>query len=608
MTTSETEPTYGQSWRPERPRLKLFPLLVAWLATGVALMVASWLLPGVDIKSFWAALVVAAIVAALNAVIPPILAALRLPLTLVLGFLLVLIADALILRLAAETDRRSIHRRQLRLGAPRRTRRRRGERRARGASRLGRHGVDPQAQRIAKRQGIIASTDVPGIVYLEIDGLAKPVLQRAMRDGNAPNMARWARETHSTRRVGDRSLLADGCQPGGHPPGIERGHLRLSLGGEGDRDDDDVLRACGLRGARAPARDRHRPPRRRRRQPRQPALRRGRGRDPHRQPHGSGEEVQPRLPGVLRERRQRDAHARPLRVGGHPRVDGGSSRDPPGRAAAWPPRRHLPADARRALRLRPRPDRLGCAHRHHARAACDLRDVLELRRGRAPLRPRARGHPRSPAQARRPLRPDRACVPVRPAAVRDRGPLGPRADPGSDLQAAQRLRPRRARRALARAGRRLRHRRRRRAELDGRPRGRRGDGQDAEEAQERRLRSRRRRDGLRQPRPRLPDGGAPAAHDGGDRRAASRAPAGSSGTSARRLAARSLLRARRGRARRKRDALSTEGRVEGEDRSRTSHRTRRSTCSAPTASSTSATSWSGASTTPISTRAARSRS
>ncbi len=47
------------------------------------------------------------------------------------------------------------------------------------------------AQRIAKRQGIIASTDVPGIIYLEIDGLALPVLRRAMRDGNAPTMARW---------------------------------------------------------------------------------------------------------------------------------------------------------------------------------------------------------------------------------------------------------------------------------------------------------------------------------------------------------------------------------------------------------------------------------
>ena len=71
MTTSDTEATYGHSWQPERPRLKLFPLLVSWFATGVALMVAAWILPGVDIESFWGALVVAAIVAALNAVIPP---------------------------------------------------------------------------------------------------------------------------------------------------------------------------------------------------------------------------------------------------------------------------------------------------------------------------------------------------------------------------------------------------------------------------------------------------------------------------------------------------------------------------------------------------------
>ena len=46
-------------------------------------------------------------------------------------------------------------------------------------------------QRIARRSGERVETDVPGIVYLEIDGLALPVLQRAMRDGNAPNMARW---------------------------------------------------------------------------------------------------------------------------------------------------------------------------------------------------------------------------------------------------------------------------------------------------------------------------------------------------------------------------------------------------------------------------------
>ena len=190
---SETEQAYGQStaWQPERPRWRLFPLLVSWLATGVALMVAAGLLPGVHIDGFWGALLVAAIVAALNAVIPPILAALRLPLTLVLGFLLVLIADALILLFAADvTD---------------------GVLRVDNfgwallaslvvaavsvvlAVFLGSDDTSPIriASRIARRQGIIASTDVPGIVFLEIDGLALPVLRRAMRDGNAPTMARW---------------------------------------------------------------------------------------------------------------------------------------------------------------------------------------------------------------------------------------------------------------------------------------------------------------------------------------------------------------------------------------------------------------------------------
>ncbi len=52
-------------------------------------------------------------------------------------------------------------------------------------------------QRIARRSGEKVETDAPGIVYLEIDGLATPVLQRAMRDGNAPTMARWlAEDTH----------------------------------------------------------------------------------------------------------------------------------------------------------------------------------------------------------------------------------------------------------------------------------------------------------------------------------------------------------------------------------------------------------------------------
>ena len=50
-------------------------------------------------------------------------------------------------------------------------------------------------RRIARRGGGgDAAPTVPGIVFLEIDGLALPVLRDAMRDGSAPNMARWIAE------------------------------------------------------------------------------------------------------------------------------------------------------------------------------------------------------------------------------------------------------------------------------------------------------------------------------------------------------------------------------------------------------------------------------
>ena len=70
-------------------------------------------------------------------------------------------------------------------------------------------------QRIARRSGERIDTDVPGIVYLEIDRLALPVLQRAMRDGSAANMARWVQDGSPPARVGDGPVLADGASQGG---------------------------------------------------------------------------------------------------------------------------------------------------------------------------------------------------------------------------------------------------------------------------------------------------------------------------------------------------------------------------------------------------------
>jgi uncharacterized membrane protein YvlD (DUF360 family) len=191
MTTA----TYGAKpvWGPKRPRLGPVRLLTSWLLATVALLVAAWIVPGADVRSFGGALVAAAVIGILNAILPPVIAALRLPLMLVTGLLLVLIADALML-LAADriTDGDlSVDSFWAALFV------------AFIASAVtvvldvvfGTNDDDAYTlrviQRIAKRSGGLVETDAPGIIYLEIDGLALPVLKHAMRDGNAPNMARW---------------------------------------------------------------------------------------------------------------------------------------------------------------------------------------------------------------------------------------------------------------------------------------------------------------------------------------------------------------------------------------------------------------------------------
>src|SRR6185295_9179212 len=47
--------------------------------------------------------------------------------------------------------------------------------------------------RQARRRDGSVDTDVPGIVFLEIDGLAHDVLRRAIADGSAPHLGGWLR-------------------------------------------------------------------------------------------------------------------------------------------------------------------------------------------------------------------------------------------------------------------------------------------------------------------------------------------------------------------------------------------------------------------------------
>jgi uncharacterized membrane protein YvlD (DUF360 family) len=195
---SEGSEAFAQavSWQPEAPRLRPLRLIVSWVVAAGALLVASWLVPGFSLERTSAAFAVAAFIAILNAILPPIIAALRLPFTLVAGFLLVLVADALLLVAADAALSGDVHVSSF------------GD--ALLASLvmaavsivlqviIGTNDDDEYSlrvtKRIARRQGASAPTDEPGIIFLEIDGLALPVLRAAMRDGSAPEMARWITE------------------------------------------------------------------------------------------------------------------------------------------------------------------------------------------------------------------------------------------------------------------------------------------------------------------------------------------------------------------------------------------------------------------------------
>jgi uncharacterized membrane protein YvlD (DUF360 family) len=71
-------------------------------------------------------------------------------------------------------------------------------------------------RRYAKRTAPPDTTDTPGLFFLEIDGLAHDVLLRAIRDGNAPTLARWVRagSYRLVRWETDWSSQTGACQAG----------------------------------------------------------------------------------------------------------------------------------------------------------------------------------------------------------------------------------------------------------------------------------------------------------------------------------------------------------------------------------------------------------
>ena len=78
--------------------------IVQFLLNGLAVVVAAYILPGVDVDDYWAALVVALVLAVANIIVKPILIVFTIPLTiatlglflLVINAIIILLVDALV--------------------------------------------------------------------------------------------------------------------------------------------------------------------------------------------------------------------------------------------------------------------------------------------------------------------------------------------------------------------------------------------------------------------------------------------------------------------------------------------------------------------------------
>jgi uncharacterized membrane protein YvlD (DUF360 family) len=170
--------------------------LLLWLLIALAFWAVTALLPGIDVPSFDAVLLTTVLIAFLNAVLWPLLIRVLLPLTVLTFGLGSLVLNAAIVSLSIRIVDGStpdfgsavlvafVLAVGLMLLAPV-------------------LGVDDDARQLrlvrrrARRVSDANRTDVPGVILFEIDGLAEPVLRRALREGHAPTMARWLeRGTH----------------------------------------------------------------------------------------------------------------------------------------------------------------------------------------------------------------------------------------------------------------------------------------------------------------------------------------------------------------------------------------------------------------------------
>lgn len=176
----------------QRPLIRI---LIIWVITVIGLIVMALLLNGLQIDRLATAFVAAAAIGLFNALLWPFLSRILLPFAVFTGGLLFLVLNGFIIWLAAQfVDGFEVANVFT------------GTITAIGVTAVNvilstLLTIDDDASfyrnvinKRIRRSKHVEETDVPGIFFLEIDGLAKPVLEKAMALGYTPTMQRWMEE------------------------------------------------------------------------------------------------------------------------------------------------------------------------------------------------------------------------------------------------------------------------------------------------------------------------------------------------------------------------------------------------------------------------------
>ena len=183
-------------------RRPVIRILIIWVIQALALVILTFLISGLKVDRLLTAFSAAAVIGLLNAVLWPLLSFILLPFAvLTLGLLSLVLNGAFIWLAGQLVEGFYVENLWTAILA------------ALGLTLINTIAsalltIDDDnswtrnvVRRRMKRRAKPEETDVPGVLFLEIDGLAEPVLERAMDQGYAPNLARWV-EDGSHRLVG----------------------------------------------------------------------------------------------------------------------------------------------------------------------------------------------------------------------------------------------------------------------------------------------------------------------------------------------------------------------------------------------------------------------